>query len=325
MTVLPAQTVVAALGFIANIGPIATWGLELLKRHIVVDTTMRTNVPRVFAAGDIVTYPGKVPLISVGFGEAALAVNNAAPIVDPGMGIFPGPLLRRVGRMSSADPRDEHQRAGRHSSLTPHGTCPAGTSRRQASPTCVAGNDAVRRRSSTGSGLGGRAAKGLAIITCMDSRIDPLGVVGMKPGDVKILRNAGARVTDDVLRTLVLADLPARTCDRVLVVPHTRCAMVGTRGGEIHAQIAASTGWTRAASSSAPSTDATGDAACATCAASAASRCCPAEPAVAGAVYDVDTGDWARCRSGATEPLPQRAPRSGVDAVAVQVRPSPPR
>jgi thioredoxin reductase (NADPH) len=90
VTTLPAQTVVAALGFVANIGPIATWGVELLKRHIVVDTAMRTNVPHVFAAGDIVTYPGKVPLISVGFGEAALAVNNAAPIVDPGMGIFPG-------------------------------------------------------------------------------------------------------------------------------------------------------------------------------------------------------------------------------------------
>ena len=90
VTLLPAQTVVAALGFVANIGPIATWGVELLKRHIVVDTAMRTSLPRVFAAGDIVTYPGKVPLISVGFGEAALAVNNAAPIIDPGMGIFPG-------------------------------------------------------------------------------------------------------------------------------------------------------------------------------------------------------------------------------------------
>jgi ferredoxin/flavodoxin---NADP+ reductase len=89
-TVLPAQTVVAALGFVANIGPIAQWGLELAKRHLMVDTAMRTNLPRVFAAGDITTYEGKVPLISVGFGEAALAVNNAAPIVEPGMGIFPG-------------------------------------------------------------------------------------------------------------------------------------------------------------------------------------------------------------------------------------------
>lgn len=89
-TILPAQTVVAALGFVANIGPIAQWGLDLARRHIVVDTAMRTSVARVFAAGDIVTYEGKVPLISVGFGEAALAINNAAPIVEPGMGIFPG-------------------------------------------------------------------------------------------------------------------------------------------------------------------------------------------------------------------------------------------
>lgn len=90
LTTLPAQTVVASLGFIANIGPMAQWGLELEKRHIIVDTAMRTNLPRVFAAGDIVAYPGKVALISVGFGEAALAVNNAAPIIDPSQGIFPG-------------------------------------------------------------------------------------------------------------------------------------------------------------------------------------------------------------------------------------------
>ncbi len=89
-TVLPAQTVVACLGFVANIGPIASWGVELRKRHLVVDTAMRTNLPGIFGAGDIVTYDGKVPLISVGFGEAALAVNNAAPIIEPGMGVFPG-------------------------------------------------------------------------------------------------------------------------------------------------------------------------------------------------------------------------------------------
>ena len=51
---------------------------------------MATNVPRVYAAGDIATYPGKVPLISVGFGEAALAVNNAAPHIDASHGVFPG-------------------------------------------------------------------------------------------------------------------------------------------------------------------------------------------------------------------------------------------
>jgi thioredoxin reductase (NADPH) len=87
---LPADTVVAALGFIASIGPLAEWGLDLDKRRVVVDTTMATNLPRVYAAGDIATYPGKVPLISVGFGEAALAVNNAAPSIDPTHGVFPG-------------------------------------------------------------------------------------------------------------------------------------------------------------------------------------------------------------------------------------------
>jgi len=90
VTVLPAQTVVAALGFIANIGPISDWGVTLEKRHILVDTTMQTNIPGIFAAGDIAVYPGKVPLISIGFGEAALAVNNAAPLVNPDMGVFPG-------------------------------------------------------------------------------------------------------------------------------------------------------------------------------------------------------------------------------------------
>lgn len=88
--VLPADTVVAALGFIANIGPLADWGLTLEKRHLVVDTSMRTNHARIYAAGDITTYPGKVPLISVGFGEAATAVNNAAPLIDPTHGVFPG-------------------------------------------------------------------------------------------------------------------------------------------------------------------------------------------------------------------------------------------
>lgn len=86
-------------------------------------------------------------------------------------------------------------------------------------------------------GLGARAAKGLAIVTCMDSRIDPLRVVGMGPGDAKILRNAGARVTDDVLRTLVLASYLLNV-DRVLVMPHTNCKMVGTAEDEIHAVIA---------------------------------------------------------------------------------------
>ena len=87
-----------------------------------------------------------------------------------------------------------------------------------------------------GVGMSGRAAKGLAVVTCMDSRIDPLAILGMHAGDVKILRNAGARVTDDVLRTLVLACY-LLDVTRVLVMPHTRCRMVGTPEDDIHALI----------------------------------------------------------------------------------------
>jgi len=87
---LDVQAVVAALGFTADLGPLTRWGLEQHKRHIVVDTSMRTNVDRVFAAGDITEYDGKVRLISVGFGEAATAVNNAATVVDPSAKLFPG-------------------------------------------------------------------------------------------------------------------------------------------------------------------------------------------------------------------------------------------
>jgi thioredoxin reductase (NADPH) len=86
----PAQAVVAALGFVADLGPLQQWGIEVQKRHIVVDASMRTNLPRVFAAGDITEYPGKVRLIAVGFGEAATAVNNAAVVIDPAAHIFPG-------------------------------------------------------------------------------------------------------------------------------------------------------------------------------------------------------------------------------------------
>lgn len=86
----PAQAVVAALGFIADLTAMKEWGLEFDKRHIKVDSTTRTNLPRVFAAGDITEYDGKVRLIAVGFGEVATAVNNAAPLVFPDQGVFPG-------------------------------------------------------------------------------------------------------------------------------------------------------------------------------------------------------------------------------------------
>ncbi|MEN9746987.1 MAG: hypothetical protein RL729_1459 [Actinomycetota bacterium] len=84
--------------------------------------------------------------------------------------------------------------------------------------------------------LTGTALKGLAIVTCMDSRISPLAVVGMQAGDAKILRNAGARVTDDVLRTLVLASYLLGV-NRVLVMPHTDCRMASADEATIHATI----------------------------------------------------------------------------------------
>jgi thioredoxin reductase len=87
---VPCTRVVAALGFTANLGPLQRWGLQIVDRHIVVDSTMSTGVAGVYAAGDITEYPGKVRLISVGFGEAALAVNNAAVAGDPSVPLFPG-------------------------------------------------------------------------------------------------------------------------------------------------------------------------------------------------------------------------------------------
>jgi thioredoxin reductase (NADPH) len=86
----PAQAVVAALGFVADLGPLQQWGIDVQKRHILVDAAMRTSRSRVFAAGDITEYPGKVRLIAVGFGEAATAVNNAAVVIDPSAHVFPG-------------------------------------------------------------------------------------------------------------------------------------------------------------------------------------------------------------------------------------------
>ncbi|MFC4000333.1 NAD(P)/FAD-dependent oxidoreductase [Prauserella oleivorans] len=88
--VLPAQTVVAALGFTASLGPIEDWGLQIHQRAIAVDSTMATARERVYAAGDVAAYPGKVKLIATGFGEAATAINNIAVSIDPAAHLFPG-------------------------------------------------------------------------------------------------------------------------------------------------------------------------------------------------------------------------------------------
>jgi carbonic anhydrase len=87
------------------------------------------------------------------------------------------------------------------------------------------------------SGVEGVAAKGLAVLTCIDSRIDPLALLGLRAGDAKIIRNAGARVTDDALRSLVLA-VNLLGVTRVCVVQHTDCAMVGVTDDDLRARIA---------------------------------------------------------------------------------------
>ncbi len=91
------------------------------------------------------------------------------------------------------------------------------------------------------SGLAGRAARGLAVVTCMDSRIEPLQMLGLSKGDAKILRNAGGRVTDDVLRTLVLA-VHLLGVDRVMVVAHTDCRMATVTDEQVHQAIRESAG-----------------------------------------------------------------------------------
>jgi carbonic anhydrase len=91
------------------------------------------------------------------------------------------------------------------------------------------------------SGFDGVAHRGVAVVTCMDSRIDPLGMLGLTRGDAKILRTAGARVTDDVLRSLVLAHYLLGV-ERIMVLAHTDCGMVKTTDEAVHAAVLASSG-----------------------------------------------------------------------------------
>jgi len=91
------------------------------------------------------------------------------------------------------------------------------------------------------SGFDGIAHAGVAVVTCMDSRIDPLGILGLKPGDAKIVRNPGGRVTDQALEALVLSAHLLQV-KRILVVPHTRCAMASSTLEEMRERVGASAG-----------------------------------------------------------------------------------
>ncbi len=81
---VPAQELIVAIGFVADLGPLKTWGFELQRNQIVVDKiSMATNIPGVFAAGDIAVYPAKFKLIATGAAEAVTAVNHAVTYYDP--------------------------------------------------------------------------------------------------------------------------------------------------------------------------------------------------------------------------------------------------
>jgi thioredoxin reductase (NADPH) len=87
---LEIDAVLAFLGFVTSPGPIANWGIVLRDDEILINQRTETNLPGVYAAGDCATYDGKVKLISVGFGEAAIAVNHAVVFMDPKKRVFPG-------------------------------------------------------------------------------------------------------------------------------------------------------------------------------------------------------------------------------------------
>jgi thioredoxin reductase len=95
-TILPIDALVSGLGYLANLGPIKDWGLQIVKNSILVDTTMRTNLPGVYAVGDITTYEGKIKLIATATAEAAIAANYAKNFLDPQARIFPGHSSERT-------------------------------------------------------------------------------------------------------------------------------------------------------------------------------------------------------------------------------------
>jgi len=91
------------------------------------------------------------------------------------------------------------------------------------------------------SGFDGVAHAGVAVVTCMDSRIDPLRMLGLEPGDAKIFRNPGGRVTPQALEALVLG-VHLLNVHRILIVPHTRCAMASSTLEELRERVGASAG-----------------------------------------------------------------------------------
>jgi ferredoxin/flavodoxin---NADP+ reductase len=89
-TYYKADALILSLGFLADLGPVKTWGLAVENNAIKVNERMETNLPGVYAAGDAVMHPGKLKLITTGQGEAAIAVNFASTYLNPDSKAFPG-------------------------------------------------------------------------------------------------------------------------------------------------------------------------------------------------------------------------------------------
>ncbi len=105
----------------------------------------------------------------------------------------------------------------------------------------LAANRTYAAEEFTHGGFDGVAHAGVAVVTCMDSRIDPLRMLGLLPGDAKIFRNPGGRVTPQALEALVLG-VHLLNVNRILVVPHTRCAMASSTQEELRERVGASAG-----------------------------------------------------------------------------------
>lgn len=89
-SIVEIDALVLGMGFLANLGPIKEWGLQIVQNAVVVDHMMQTNLPGVYGVGDLVTYEGKLKLIATATGEAAVAANYAKNRIDPAARVNPG-------------------------------------------------------------------------------------------------------------------------------------------------------------------------------------------------------------------------------------------
>lgn len=141
-------------------------------------------------------------------------------------------------------------------------------------------------------GFDGIAHAGVCVVTCMDSRIDPLAMLGLKPGDAKVLRNPGGRVTPQALAAIVVA-VHLLKVRRVMVIPHTRCAMAGITEQELRRRVAEAAGVSPTGMTFAP-TEHQLESLAVDVGKVRSHPMIPADVTVGGFLYNVDTGRLTR-------------------------------